>query len=54
MANELIQQMQNHLDAMTQVIPGENIGFWYARDLQESLGSGAERSIDDLMLTRYI
>lgn len=38
MANELIQRMQNHLDAMAQVIPSENIEFWYARDLQEPLG----------------
>ncbi len=38
MANDLIQRMQNHLDAMAQVIPSENIEFWYARDLQEPLG----------------
>ncbi|WP_323017801.1 DNA damage-inducible protein D [Castellaniella sp.] len=38
MAKELILRMQNHLDAMAQVIPNENIEFWYARDLQEPLG----------------
>lgn len=38
MANEVIQRMQHHLDAMTQGVPGENIEFWYARDLQEPLG----------------
>lgn len=38
MANEVIQRMQNHLDALAQGIPGENIEFWYARDLQEPLG----------------
>ena len=92
MANEVIQRMQHHLDAMTQGVPGENIEFWYARDLQEPLGyarwenfmtairrameacestgysvddhfrgvtkmvplgSGAERPVDDFMLTRY-
>lgn len=92
MANEVIQRMQNHLDALAQGIPGENIEFWYARDLQEPLGyarwenfmtairrameacestgysvedhfrgvtkmvplgSGAERPVDDFMLTRY-
>lgn len=92
MANEVIQRMQNHLDALVQGIPGENIEFWYARDLQQPLGyarwenfmtairrameacestgysvddhfrgvtkmvplgSGAERPVDDFMLTRY-
>ena len=38
MANDVIQRMQHHLDAMTQGVPGENIEFWYARDLQEPLG----------------
>ena len=38
MANEVIQRMQNHLDALAQGIPGENIEFWYARDLQQPLG----------------
>lgn len=38
MANEVIQRMQHHLDTMAQGIPGENIEFWYARDLQEPLG----------------
>ncbi len=38
MANEVIQRMQSHLDALAQGIPGENIEFWYARDLQEPLG----------------
>ena len=38
MANEVIQRMQYHLDALAQRIPGENIEFWYARALQEPLG----------------
>ena len=92
MANEVIQRMQNHLDALAQGIPGENVEFWYARDLQEplgyarwenfmtairrameacestgysvddhfrgvtkmvTLGSGAQRAVEDFMLTRY-
>lgn len=92
MQGEVIQKLQSQFDALVQNIPGEEIEFWFARDLQEpfgymrwenfmttikraiescqttgfdpndhfrsvtkmvSLGSGAERSIEDLMLTRY-
>ena len=38
MQNEIIQRMQNQLDTVVQMIPGENVEFWFARDLQEPLG----------------
>ena len=38
MNKENIQQMQSRFDALAQVIPDEEIEFWFARDLQEPLG----------------
>ena len=35
---ELIQQMQRQFDFIAQMIPEENIEFWFARDLQNPLG----------------
>ena len=35
---ELIQQMQSRFDSLAQTLPGENVEFWFARDLQEPLG----------------
>ena len=35
---EIVQQLQNQLDAVVQMIEDEHIEFWYARDLQEPLG----------------
>ena len=38
MNTELIQQMQRQFDSIAQILPEENIEFWFARDLQNPLG----------------
>ena len=38
MQGEIIKKLQNHFDALAQKIPGEEVEFWFARDLQEPLG----------------
>lgn len=38
MNTELIQQMQRQFDSIAQILPDENIEFWFARDLQNPLG----------------
>ena len=35
---EMIQQMQRQFDSIAQMLPEENIEFWFARDLQNPLG----------------
>jgi len=35
---EIIKKLQSCFDALAQRIPGEEIEFWFARDLQEPLG----------------
>lgn len=92
MTSGSLQYLKNSFDALSQIIPDENVEFWFARDLMEplgyarwenfqtviqraidsckttgydpndhfrgvtkmvKLGSGAERQVDDFMLTRY-
>ena len=38
MENQSLQVMQQRLDESAQIVPGENIEFWFARALQEPLG----------------
>jgi len=38
MQGEIIKKLQSHFDALAQKIPGEEVEFWFARDLQEPLG----------------
>jgi DNA-damage-inducible protein D len=38
MKSELIEQMQSRFDSLAQTVPGEEVEFWFARDLQEPLG----------------
>lgn len=35
---EIIKKLQSHFDSLAKSIPGEEIEFWFARDLQEPLG----------------
>ena len=92
MTSGSLQYLKSSFDALSQIIPDENVEFWFARDLMEplgyarwenfqtviqraidsckttgydpndhfrgvtkmvKLGSGAERQVDDFMLTRY-
>lgn len=38
MKSEIIQKLQSEFDALAQNLPGEDIEFWFARDLQVPLG----------------
>jgi DNA-damage-inducible protein D len=34
----MVKAMQNRFDSLAQTVPGEEVEFWFARDLQEPLG----------------
>ncbi len=92
MKKELIAHLQTQFDSIGNILPDSDVEFWYARDLQSTLGyvqwrrflevidkaktacinsgadtadhfadvgkmvtigSGSERQVDDIMLTRY-
>lgn len=38
MQGEIVKKLKSRFDALAQSIPGEEIEFWFARDLQEPLG----------------
>lgn len=61
MDQQNIQVLQMQFDALAQAVPDENIEFWFARDLQESLGyarwenflMAIQRAIDSCKSTGY-
>ena len=62
MNTELIQQMQRQFDSIAQILPEENIEFWFARDLQTPLGyarwenflTAINRAIESCKASGYI
>ena len=38
MKSEVVKTMQSQFDHLAQTVPGEEVEFWFARDLQEPLG----------------
>lgn len=62
MKTEIIQVLQNQFDAISQRIPGEDVEFWFARDLQEPLGyakwenflTAVKRAIESCETTGYV
>jgi len=61
MKKDTIQTLQNQFDSLSQNIPGEDIEFWFARDLQEPLGyakwenfqTAIKRAIESCETTGY-
>ncbi|NGX26623.1 MAG: hypothetical protein K940chlam6_00548 [Chlamydiae bacterium] len=61
MKSEIIQKLQSQFDALAQIIPGETIEFWFARDLQVPLGyhrwenflATIKRAIESCQTTGY-
>ncbi|MDR3221981.1 MAG: DNA damage-inducible protein D [Candidatus Accumulibacter sp.] len=61
MTDKAVQLLKSHFDALSQRIPGENIEFWFARELMEPLGYGrwenfqsvVERAIESCKSTSY-
>ncbi len=62
MEKQLIVKMQGQFDALAQEIPGEDVEFWFARDLQEALGyarwenflAAIKRAISSCETTGYL
>lgn len=51
-----INQLKTQFDSVVCFMKDDtehDIEFWYARDLQKQLGSGTERSVEDMILTRF-
>lgn len=38
MHSDMIEKLQSRFDRMAHAIPGENVEFWFAREVQEPLG----------------
>ena len=61
MKSKTIQILQSQFDSLSQQIPGEDIEFWFARDLQEPLGyarwenfqTAIKRAIESCETTGY-
>jgi hypothetical protein len=61
MQSEVIKKLQASFDALAQSIPGEEIEFWFARDLQEPLGyarwenflTAIQRAVESCKTTGY-
>ncbi|CZJ15899.1 DNA damage-inducible protein D [Legionella pneumophila] len=62
MKSDTIQVLQSQFDSLSQQIPGEDVEFWFARDLQEPLGyskwenfqTAIKRAIESCETTGYI
>ena len=61
MKSETIQILQNQFDSISRRIPGEDIEFWFARDLKEPLGYArwenfktvVKRAVESCVTTGY-
>ena len=61
MQGEIVKKLQSRFDALVQNVPGEEIEFWFARDLQEPLGylrwenfmTAIQRAIESCQTTGY-
>lgn len=61
MKKEVVKELQGHFDALARTIPGEEVEFWFARDLQEPLGylrwenfmTAISRAIESCKTTGY-
>ncbi|MFO2552190.1 DNA damage-inducible protein D [Legionella pneumophila serogroup 1] len=61
MKSDMIQILQSQFDSLSQQIPGEEVEFWFARDLQEPLGyskwenfqTAIKRAIESCETTGY-